>query len=128
MKNVDRIYQLTNLLSFLIMALLLLDAMRFFDSFLWFNVDWAFGILIVVMCVFIFQAKRLNVKSNNPNLIFPISKYAYFASFVAFFLGYLVLEAYSYGQVVAYAFALVLDLFSSIFSMVVMSKMKKNIR
>ncbi len=128
MKNVDRIYQLTNLLSFLIMALLLLDAMRFFDSFSWFNVDWAFGVLIAVMCAFIFQAKRLNIKSNNPNLIFPISKYAYFASFVAFFLGYLVLEAHSSGQIIAYTFALLLDLFSSIFSMIVLSKMKKNIR
>lgn len=128
MKNVDRIYQLTNLLSFFIMTLLLLDALRLFDSLPWFNVDWAFGILIVVMCALIIRAKRLNIKSNNPNMIFPISKYAYFTSFVAFFLGYLVLEEYSFGQVVAYTFALVLDLFSSIFSMIVMSKMKKNIR
>jgi len=58
-------------------------------------------------------------------MIVPVSKYTYIVSFVAFFVGYLILEEYSIGQIVTYGIALVLDLFSSISSMVVVSKMKR---
>ena len=125
MKNIDRIYQLTNLLSFLIMTVLLLDSMRAFSDWLWFNVNWVFGTLAVFMCLLVFRAKQLDLKRNNPNMIVPVSKYTYIASFVAFFVGYLILEEYSIGQRVTYGIALVLDLFSSISSMVVVSKMKR---
>ena len=125
MKNIDRIYQLTNLLSFLIMTVLLLDSMRAFSDWLWFNVNWVFGTLAVFMCLLVFRAKQLDLKRNNPNMIVPVSKYTYIASFVAFFVGYLILEEYSIGQIVTYGIALVLDLFSSISSMVVVSKMKR---
>ena len=125
MKNIDRIYQLTNLLSFLIMTVLLLDSMRAFSFLPWFNVNWVFGTLAVFMCLLVFRAKQLDLKRNNPNMIVPVSKYTYIASFVAFFVGYLILEEYSIGQIVTYGIALVLDLFSSISSMVVVSKMKR---
>lgn len=58
-------------------------------------------------------------------MIVPISKFTYIASFVAFFAGYLVLEENSNGQIISYGLALVLDLFSSISSMAVISKMKR---
>ena len=125
MKNIDRIYQLTNLLSFLIMTVLLLDSMRAFSDWPWFNVNWVFGTLAVFMCLLVFRAKQLDLKRNNPNMIVPVSKYTYIASFVAFFVGYLILEEYSIGQIVTYGIALVLDLFSSISSMIVVSKMKR---
>ncbi len=125
MKNIDRLYQLSNLLSFLIMTVLFLDSMSVFSSWAWFNVDWAFGVLIAIMCLLVFRAKRLDIRRNNPNMIVPISKYTYIASFVAFFAGYLVLEENSNGQIISYGLALVLDLFSSISSMAVISKMKR---
>ena len=127
MNNVDRLYRISNLLSFLGMAILLLHSMKAFETLAWFNVSWVFATLMVLMCVVIIQAKRLDLRRNNPNLVIPMSKYAYFGGFIAFFAGYLFLGDYSVGQVVAYSVALVLDVFSSLSSMVVISKMKKKV-
>ena len=125
--NVDRLYNISNLLSFLLMGIMLVDAMQLFEQLSWFDVDWAFGICALLLCVVVFQAKRLDLKRNNPNMIVPISKYAYFGSFIAFFVGYLALDEHSTAQIIAYSIALTLDAFSSISSMAVVAKMKKKI-
>lgn len=128
MNKIDRLYHLSNLLSFVAMAILLMDSLRAFEDWQWFNADWAFGIVAVIMCALVIWAKRLDVRRNNPNMIIQISKYAYFGSFGAFVIGWLFLEKYSTGQIIAFAVALALDLFSSISSAVVLSRMKKKIQ
>ncbi|MBL4705271.1 MAG: hypothetical protein JKY54_12170 [Flavobacteriales bacterium] len=128
MNNVDRLYRISNLLSFLAMLVLLLESMRIFEDSSWYDADWAFGILVVLLMLLTVQAKRLDLKRNNPNMVVPVSKYAYFASIAAFFIGYLLLEEQSNGQVVAYSCALVLEVFSTLSSMIIMSRIKKKIR
>jgi len=128
MKNVDLLYRLSNLISFLAMSVLFLDALKLFNEIEWFSVDWAFGILVVIMVLLTLQAKRLDLRRNNPNLVVPISKYTYFISVGAFFVGYLLLEEQSQGQAISYGVALLFEVFSTVSSMIVMSKMKRKIQ
>ena len=127
MKNVDRLYNISNLLSFVAMTILLLDSLRVFEPLPWFNADWAFGIVAVAMCLLIVQAKRLDLKRNNPNMVIPFSRACYFLSFGSFVVGWIFLEKYSTGQVVSYGLALMFDLISSISATMVMRKMKRKI-
>ncbi len=126
MKNVDKLYRISNLLSFLAMLVLFLEALDVFKDIAWWNTNWVFGILVVALCVVIVQAKRLDLRRNNPNLIIPISKYAYFGSVATFFVGYLFAREKSLFQIVCYGIALFFDVFSSVSSMVLISKMKRN--
>jgi hypothetical protein len=125
MKNVDLLYRLSNLISFFAMVVLFLDALKMFNDVAWFSVDWAFGILVVVVVILTIQAKRLDLRRNNPNLVVPISKYTYFISVGAFFMGYLFLEEQSQSQAISYGVALVFEVFSTLSSMIVMKQMKR---
>ncbi|MFT7614119.1 MAG: hypothetical protein ACI9J3_003101 [Parvicellaceae bacterium] len=125
MKNVDLLYRLSNLISFFAMVVLFLDALKMFNDVAWFSVDWAFGILVVVVVILTIQAKRLDLRRNNPNLVVPISKYTYFISVGAFFTGYLFLEEQSQSQAISYGVALVFEVFSTLSSMIVMKQMKR---
>lgn len=124
MKNTDTLYHLSNLFSFLGMLLLLLDALQLFDGIAWFNVDVPFWILMGIMLLLQLQAKRINPRQMNPNMIVPTSKYAYFIGIGAFTIGYILLQEDSIGQVACYAIAVACEVISTVSTFLVISKMK----
>ena len=124
MKNATTLYHIVNALSFFGMLLLFLDAVRLFENWNWFNVDYPFWGLMIAMMLVMFRAKKLNPRQVNPNILFPISKYAYFAGVGSFLVGYVFLEKYSVGQQITFGLAVLFELISTIVTYLSMNKAK----
>lgn len=107
------LYNLSNLLSFLGMSSLFIDALGVFREWPNFNIDYVFWPIMGLMMFLMFRAKKLNPKMVNPNVLFPVARAAYFISVASFMIGYLFLEQYSVPQIVVYGISLLGELVST---------------
>lgn len=125
MNKIDRLYNLANLLSFLAMVVMLMDAIiawRKGISLNWMEV--VFWILFGGMFVLTMFAKRQAPERVNPNMLVPSSRIIYLIGMVAFICGYFFLEKGTIYLVIAYVVAALAELLSGWIAAQTLKKMR----